>query len=142
MITEADLKVVTQRAPTEQEIHDLIFAWKVAKFVKSNAIVYARDRATVGVGAGQMSRVDAARIAAWKSAGMAENAGEPHSRAIGSVAASDAFFPFPDGLETLTAAGVKAIVHPGGSMRDDVVTEAAAKAGITLYLTGARHFAH
>ena len=111
---------------------DLKFAWRTCRAVKSNAIVVAKDGATVGVGMGQVNRVDAARLAV-------ERAGD---RVRGAVAASDAFFPFPDGLETLTAAGVKAIVHPGGSMRDDVVTEAAAEAGITLYLTGARHFAH
>lgn len=111
---------------------DLKFAWRACRAVKSNAIVVAADGATVGVGMGQVNRVDAARLAV-------ERGGD---RVRGAVAASDAFFPFPDGLETLTEAGVKAIVHPGGSMRDDVVTEAAAKAGITLYLTGARHFAH
>ena len=111
---------------------DLVFAWRACRAVKSNAIVVAKDGATVGVGMGQVNRVDAARLAV-------ERAGD---RVAGAVAASDAFFPFPDGLETLTAAGVRAIVHPGGSMRDDVVTEAAEKAGITLYLTGARHFAH
>jgi len=111
---------------------DLVFAWRTCRAVKSNAIVVARDGATVGVGMGQVNRVDAARLAV-------ERAGD---RVSGAVAASDAFFPFPDGLETLTAAGVTAIVHPGGSMRDDVVTEAATKAGIALYLTGARHFAH
>jgi phosphoribosylaminoimidazolecarboxamide formyltransferase/IMP cyclohydrolase len=111
---------------------DLVFAWRTCRAVKSNAIVIAKDGATVGVGMGQVNRVDAARLAV-------ERAGE---RVKGAVASSDAFFPFPDGLETLTAAGATAIVHPGGSMRDDVVTEAAAKAGITLYLTGARHFAH
>ncbi|CAN5710470.1 bifunctional phosphoribosylaminoimidazolecarboxamide formyltransferase/IMP cyclohydrolase [soil metagenome] len=111
---------------------DLTFAWRACRAVKSNAIVVAKDGATVGVGMGQVNRVDAARLAV-------DRAGD---RVTGAVAASDAFFPFPDGLETLTAAGVKAIVHPGGSMRDEVVTEAAAKAGIALYLTGARHFAH
>jgi phosphoribosylaminoimidazolecarboxamide formyltransferase/IMP cyclohydrolase len=111
---------------------DLKFAWRTCRAVKSNAIVVAAGGATVGVGMGQVNRVDAARLAV-------ERGGE---RVRGAVAASDAFFPFPDGLETLTAAGVKAVVHPGGSMRDDLVTEAAAKAGITLYLTGARHFAH
>ena len=111
---------------------DLTFAWRACRAVKSNAIVIAADGATVGVGMGQVNRVDAARLAV-------QRAGD---RVRGAVAASDAFFPFPDGLETLTDAGVKAIVHPGGSMRDDVVTEAAAKAGVTLYLTGARHFAH
>ncbi|MDX1870749.1 bifunctional phosphoribosylaminoimidazolecarboxamide formyltransferase/IMP cyclohydrolase [Mycolicibacterium sp. 120266] len=111
---------------------DLVFAWRACRAVKSNAIVVAADGATVGVGMGQVNRVDAARLAV-------ERGGD---RVKGAVAASDAFFPFPDGLETLTNAGVKAVVHPGGSVRDDVVTEAAAKAGITLYLTGARHFAH
>jgi len=111
---------------------DLVFAWRTCRAVKSNAIVVAKDGATVGVGMGQVNRVDAARLAV-------ERAGD---RVVGAVAASDAFFPFPDGLETLAAAGVKAIVHPGGSMRDDVVSEAATKAGIALYLTGARHFAH
>ncbi|MHA3019579.1 bifunctional phosphoribosylaminoimidazolecarboxamide formyltransferase/IMP cyclohydrolase [Mycobacterium sp. BMJ-28] len=111
---------------------DLVFAWRACRAVKSNAIVVAADGATVGVGMGQVNRVDAARLAV-------ERGGD---RVKGAVAASDAFFPFPDGLETLANAGVKAIVHPGGSVRDDVVTEAAAKAGITLYLTGARHFAH
>ena len=110
----------------------LAFAWRSCRAVKSNAIVIARDGATVGVGMGQVNRVDAARLAV-------ERAGE---RARGAVAASDAFFPFPDGLQTLIAAGVKAVVHPGGSMRDEQVTEAAAAAGITFYLTGARHFAH
>ncbi len=113
-------------------LSDLQFAWRTCRAVKSNAIVVAADGATVGVGMGQVNRVDAARLAV-------ERGGE---RVRGAVAASDAFFPFPDGLETLTAAGVKAVVHPGGSVRDDLVTEAAAKAGVTLYLTGARHFAH
>ncbi|WP_409428500.1 bifunctional phosphoribosylaminoimidazolecarboxamide formyltransferase/IMP cyclohydrolase [Mycobacterium sp. SMC-11] len=111
---------------------DLVFAWRACRAVKSNAIVVAADGATIGVGMGQVNRVDAARLAV-------ERGGE---RVAGAVAASDAFFPFPDGLQTLTAAGVKAIVHPGGSVRDDEVTAAAAEAGITLYLTGARHFAH
>jgi phosphoribosylaminoimidazolecarboxamide formyltransferase/IMP cyclohydrolase len=111
---------------------DLAFAWRACRAVKSNAIVVAKDGATVGVGMGQVNRVDAARLAV-------ERGGD---RVQGAVGASDAFFPFPDGLEVLTAAGVRAIVHPGGSMRDDLVTEAAAAAGITLYLTGARHFAH
>jgi phosphoribosylaminoimidazolecarboxamide formyltransferase/IMP cyclohydrolase len=111
---------------------DLVFAWRSCRAVKSNAIVIAADGATVGVGMGQVNRVDAARLAV-------ERGGD---RVRGAVAASDAFFPFPDGLETLTGAGVKAIVHPGGSVRDDEVTAAAAKAGVTVYLTGARHFAH
>lgn len=115
-----------------ETLADLVFAWRTCRAVKSNAIVIAADGATVGVGMGQVNRVDAARLAV-------ERGGE---RVRGAVAASDAFFPFPDGLETLAAAGVTAIVHPGGSVRDDEVTAAADKAGITLYLTGARHFAH
>ncbi len=111
---------------------DLAFAWRTCRAVKSNAIVIAADGATVGVGMGQVNRVDAARLAV-------ERGGD---RVRGAVAASDAFFPFPDGLEVLTSAGVKAVVHPGGSVRDEEVTAAAAAAGITLYLTGARHFAH
>ncbi len=111
---------------------DLAFAWRTCRAVKSNAIVIAGGGATIGIGMGQVNRVDAARLAV-------ERGGQ---RVSGAVAASDAFFPFPDGLETLTAAGVKAIVHPGGSVRDDEVTAAAESAGVTLYLTGARHFAH
>ncbi len=111
---------------------ELVFAWRTCRAVKSNAIVIAKDGATVGVGMGQVNRVDAARLAV-------ERAGD---RARDAVGASDAFFPFPDGLETLVRAGVRAVVHPGGSVRDDEVTAAAAAAGITLYLTGARHFAH
>ncbi|MFC7676692.1 bifunctional phosphoribosylaminoimidazolecarboxamide formyltransferase/IMP cyclohydrolase [Mycolicibacterium sp. GCM10028919] len=124
--------LATGESADPQTLAELKFAWRTCRAVKSNAIVVVKDGATVGVGMGQVNRVDAARLAV-------ERGGD---RVAGAVAASDAFFPFPDGLETLTAAGVKAIVHPGGSMRDDVVTEAAAKAGITLYLTGARHFAH
>lgn len=124
--------LATGNAADEQTLADLSFAWRACRAVKSNAIVVANDGATVGVGMGQVNRVDAARLAVQRAA----------DRVVGAVAASDAFFPFPDGLEVLADAGVKAIVHPGGSMRDDVVTEAAAKAGITLYLTGARHFAH
>lgn len=120
-------------APADpQTLSDLVFAWRACRAVKSNAIVVAKDGATVGVGMGQVNRVDAAGLAV-------QRAGD---RVVGAVAASDAFFPFPDGLETLTNAGVKAIVHPGGSVRDDEVTAAAEAAGITLYLTGARHFAH
>lgn len=135
MITEADLKVVTQRAPTEQEVHDLVFAWKVAKFVKSNAIVYARNRQTVGVGAGQMSRVNSARIAAIK----AEHAG---LEVRGAVMASDAFFPFRDGIDNAAAAGIRAVIQPGGSMRDAEVIAAADEAGIAMVFTGMRHFRH
>ncbi|TYP63261.1 bifunctional phosphoribosylaminoimidazolecarboxamide formyltransferase/IMP cyclohydrolase [Stutzerimonas stutzeri] len=135
MISEADLKVVTQRAPSEQEIHDLIFAWKVAKFVKSNAIVYAKNRQTVGVGAGQMSRVNSARIAAIK----AEHAGLP---VPGAVMASDAFFPFRDGIDNAAKAGITAVIQPGGSMRDAEVIAAADEAGIAMVFTGMRHFRH
>ena len=141
-ITADDLTVVTKRAPSDAELRDLLFAFTVCKHVKSNAIVYARDRATVGVGAGQMSRVDAARIAAWKAAGMAGDAGEPESRAIGSVAASDAFFPFPDGLLTAAEAGVTAVIQPGGSKRDDEIIAAADGAGLAMVMTGMRHFRH
>lgn len=135
MITEADLKVVTQRAPSEQELHDLIFAWKVAKFVKSNAIVYAKNRQTVGVGAGQMSRVNSARIAAIK----AEHAGLP---VPGAVMASDAFFPFRDGIDNAAKAGITAVIQPGGSMRDAEVIAAADEAGMAMVFTGMRHFRH
>ncbi|WP_319430461.1 bifunctional phosphoribosylaminoimidazolecarboxamide formyltransferase/IMP cyclohydrolase [Mycobacterium sp. RTGN5] len=128
----ANWTLATGTPADEATLSDLQFAWRTCRAVKSNAIVVAADGATVGVGMGQVNRVDAARLAV-------ERGGE---RVRGAVAASDAFFPFPDGLETLTAAGVKAVVHPGGSVRDDLVTEAAAKAGVTLYLTGARHFAH
>lgn len=135
MITEADLKVVTKRAPTEQEIHDLIFAWKVAKFVKSNAIVYAKNRQTVGVGAGQMSRVNSARIAAIK----AEHAG---LSVPGAVMASDAFFPFRDGIDNAAKAGITAVIQPGGSLRDNEVIAAADEAGMAMVFTGMRHFRH
>ncbi|SEJ02311.1 IMP cyclohydrolase /phosphoribosylaminoimidazolecarboxamide formyltransferase [Azotobacter beijerinckii] len=135
MIAAADLKVVTQRAPSEQEIHDLIFAWKVAKFVKSNAIVYAKNRQTVGVGAGQMSRVNSARIAAIK----AEHAG---LAVQGAVMASDAFFPFRDGIDNAAKAGITAVIQPGGSMRDNEVIAAADEAGMAMVFTGMRHFRH
>ena len=133
-VAAADLRTVTKRAPTEAELADLIFAFRVCKHVKSNAIVYVRGQATVGVGAGQMSRVDSARIAAWK-------AGE-HAGTQGSVAASDAFFPFADGLEAVIAAGATAVIQPGGSLRDAEVIEAADKAGIAMVFTGMRHFRH
>lgn len=136
------LKVVTERAPTEAEMADLLFAWKVAKHVKSNAIVYVRDGATVGVGAGQMSRVDSTRIAARKAEDMAEALALPQSPARGSVVASDAFFPFPDGLLAAAAAGATAVIQPGGSMNDDKVIEAANKAGLAMVFTGQRHFRH
>lgn len=135
MITTADLKIVTKRAPTEKEIHDLIFAWKVAKFVKSNAIVYAKNRQTIGIGAGQMSRVNSARIAAIK----AEHAG---LEIRGAVMASDAFFPFRDGIDNAAQVGIAAVIQPGGSMRDQEVIEAADEAGIAMVFTGMRHFRH
>ncbi|MFT8815633.1 bifunctional phosphoribosylaminoimidazolecarboxamide formyltransferase/IMP cyclohydrolase [Acetobacter fabarum] len=136
------LKVVTKRVPTEQEMQDLIFAFRVAKHVKSNAIVYAKDCATVGIGAGQMSRVDSARIAASKSGEAAKAAGQSTPLTQGSVAASDAFFPFADGLETIVAAGATAVIQPGGSIRDDEVIAAADAAGIAMVFTGMRHFRH
>lgn len=134
-----DWKVVTKRAPSEQEARDLRFAWRVAKHVKSNAIIYVRDGATVGVGAGQMSRVDSARIAARKAEDVAEG-GEPKTR--GSACASDAFFPFPDGLLQAAEAGATAVIQPGGSIRDDEVIAAADKAGLAMVFTGVRHFRH
>ena len=141
-ITMDDLKVVTKRAPTEDELRDLLFAWKVAKHVKSNAIVYVKDGATVGVGAGQMSRVDSCRIAARKAQDMAEVLGLPAPLTKGSVVASDAFFPFADGLLTAAEAGATAIIQPGGSMRDDDVIKAADDAGLAMVFTGMRHFRH
>lgn len=141
-ITEADLKVVTKRAPTEEELKDMLFAWKVAKHVKSNTIVYVKDQATVGIGAGQMSRIDAARIAARKAEDAAEKEGYPEPRTKGCVAASDAFFPFPDGMLAAASAGATAIIQPGGSIRDDKVIAAADEAGLAMVLTGMRHFRH
>ena len=138
----ADLRTVTRRAPSARELENLLFAFRVCKHVKSNAIIYARDGATVGIGAGQMSRVNSARIAAWKAEDAAANAGLPRSLAIGSVVASDAFFPFADGLEAAIAAGATAVIQPGGSMRDNEVIAAADAAGIAMVLTGMRHFRH
>ena len=135
MVEHSALKVVTQRQPTEDELRDLLFAWRVAKFVKSNAIIYAADTATVGVGAGQMSRVNSARIAGIK----AEHAGLQVS---GSVMASDAFFPFRDGIDNAAKAGIAAVIQPGGSIRDDEVIAAADDAGMTMVFTGMRHFRH
>lgn len=137
-----DLKVVTRVAPTEAQMQDLLFAWKVAKHVKSNAIVYVKDQATVGVGAGQMSRVDSALIAAKKSERMAEALGLPAPLTQGSAVASDAFFPFPDGLMEAAAAGASCVIQPGGSMRDDEVIAAADEAGLAMVFTGMRHFRH
>lgn len=134
-ITEQDLKVVTRRVPTEQEMKDLLFAWKVAKFVKSNAIVYCKDGMTIGVGAGQMSRVYSAKIAAIKAA-------DEQLKVDGTVMASDAFFPFRDGLDAAAEVGVTAVIEPGGSVRDDEVIAAADEHGIAMVFTGMRHFRH
>lgn len=137
-----DLKVVTEKAPTEAELQDLLFAWKVAKHVKSNAIVYVKDSATVGVGAGQMSRLDSANVAAAKAARMAMELGLEESLAKGSAVASDAFFPFADGLLEAAAAGGTCVIQPGGSMRDEEVIKAANDAGLAMVFTGMRHFRH
>ncbi|MDT0619092.1 bifunctional phosphoribosylaminoimidazolecarboxamide formyltransferase/IMP cyclohydrolase [Salinisphaera sp. P385] len=135
LLDETSLQTATARAPTEQEHADLLFAWRVAKYVKSNAIVYARNGQTVGIGAGQMSRVDSARIAGIK-------AGEAGLEVPGAVMASDAFFPFRDGIDAAARAGIKAVIQPGGSIRDDEVIAAADEAGIAMLLTGMRHFRH
>jgi phosphoribosylaminoimidazolecarboxamide formyltransferase/IMP cyclohydrolase len=142
VVDDMELKVVTKRAPTERELADLKFAFRVAKHVKSNAIVYAKDGATVGIGAGQMSRVDSSRIAAWKAAEAGKAAGSPTTLAKDSVVASDAFFPFADGLLAAAEAGATAVIQPGGSMRDDEVIKAADAAGLAMVLTGHRHFRH
>ena len=131
-VTDADLEVVTARKPTDEERRALLFAWRVCKHVKSNAIVYARDGQTVGIGAGQMSRVDAARFGAQKAT----------LPLAGSVAASDAFFPFPDGLEVVVEAGATAVIQPGGSVRDAEVIAAADRLGVAMVFTGKRHFRH
>jgi phosphoribosylaminoimidazolecarboxamide formyltransferase / IMP cyclohydrolase len=141
-ITLDDLKVVTKRAPTDAELADMLFAWTVAKHVKSNAIIYVKNGATVGVGAGQMSRVDSTRIAARKAIDMAEVMGLENPLTQGSVVASDAFFPFADGLLTAAEAGATALIQPGGSMRDDEVIAAADEAGLAMVFTGMRHFRH
>jgi phosphoribosylaminoimidazolecarboxamide formyltransferase / IMP cyclohydrolase len=141
-VVAEDLRVVTQRAPTAQEMDDLLFAFRVCKHVKSNAIIYAKGGATVGIGAGQMSRVDSARIAAWKSTEAARASGSGVPLAQGSVVASDAFFPFADGLEAAAAAGATAVIQPGGSMRDAEVIAAADAAGLAMVFTGMRHFRH
>ena len=131
----ADLKVVTKKAPTQQEMQDLLFAWKVAKFVKSNAIVFCKDGMTMGVGAGQMSRLDSARIASIK----AQHAG---LSLAGTVVASDAFFPFRDGLDVVVDAGATCVIQPGGSMRDPEVIAAADERGVAMVFSGVRHFRH
>ncbi len=141
-IRPADLKIMTRRQPTDAEMRDLVFAFRVAKHVKSNAIVYVKVEATVGIGAGQMSRVDSSRIAAQKSAEAAKAAGLAAPLAQGSVVASDAFFPFADGLLAAAEAGATAVIQPGGSMRDDEVIRAADDAGLAMVFTGMRHFRH
>jgi phosphoribosylaminoimidazolecarboxamide formyltransferase / IMP cyclohydrolase len=131
-LRESDLRVVTQRRPTPDEKRAMLFAWKVCKHAKSNAILYARDGQTVGVGAGQMSRVDSCKIGAMKA----------QLPLTGTVAASDAFFPFPDGVEEIAKAGATAIIQPGGSVRDQEITEAADRHGLAMIFTGVRHFRH
>jgi phosphoribosylaminoimidazolecarboxamide formyltransferase/IMP cyclohydrolase len=137
-----ELKVVTKRAPTERELADCRFAWTVAKHVKSNAIVYAKGGSTAGIGAGQMNRLESARIAAWKAKDAADKAGWAQPRTIGSAVASDAFFPFADGLLAAVEAGATAVIQPGGSIRDDEVIAAADEAGLAMVFTGMRHFRH
>ena len=141
-IDAGDLNVVTKRAPSDQELADMLFAWRVAKHVKSNAIVYVKDGATVGIGAGQMSRVDSSRIAARKAQDVAELLKLPEPLTKGSAVASDAFFPFADGLVTAAEAGATALIQPGGSMRDEEVIAAADELGLAMVFTGMRHFRH
>ena len=142
VVDDMEMKVVTRRAPTNAELADLAFAFRIAKHVKSNTIVYAKDGATVGIGAGQMSRVDSARIAALKAADAAKAAGAAEPLTKGSVVASDAFFPFADGLLVAIEAGATAAIQPGGAMRDDEVIKAADQHGIAMVMTGTRHFRH
>jgi phosphoribosylaminoimidazolecarboxamide formyltransferase/IMP cyclohydrolase len=142
MVTREQLKCVTKRQPTSQELKDCLFAWTVAKHVKSNAIVYAKDGVTAGIGAGQMNRRDSARIAALRAKEAAEANGWPEPRTVGSAVASDAFFPFADGLLAAAEAGATAVIQPGGSIRDDEVIAAADEAGLTMLFTGMRHFRH
>ena len=142
MVTRDQLKCVTRRQPTEQELSDCLFAWTVAKHVKSNAIVYAKDGATAGIGAGQMNRRDSARIAAIRAKEAADANGWPEPRTVGSAVASDAFFPFADGLLAAAEAGATAVIQPGGSIRDEDVIAAADEAGLAMLFTGMRHFRH
>ena len=141
-IVEADLKVVTKREPTAQELKDCLFAWTVAKHVKSNAIVYAKGGSTAGIGAGQMNRLESARIAAWTAEDAAAKAGWAEPRTVGSAVASDAFFPFADVLLAAARAGATAVIQPGGSIRDNEVIAAADEAGLAMVFTGMRHFRH
>ena len=142
MVTRDELKCVTKRQPSEQELRDCLFAWTVAKHVKSNAIVYAKNGVTAGIGAGQMNRRDSARIAAIRAKEAAEANGWPESRTVGSAVASDAFFPFADGLLAAAEAGATAVIQPGGSIRDEEVIAAADEADLTMLFTGMRHFRH
>ena len=142
MIARDELKCVTKRQPTEQEVRDCLFAWTIAKHVKSNAIVYAKDGVTAGIGAGQMNRRDSARIAAVRAREAAETNGWSEPRTVGSAVASDAFFPFADGLLEAAEAGATAVIQPGGSIRDDLVIAAADEAGLAMLFTGIRHFRH
>jgi phosphoribosylaminoimidazolecarboxamide formyltransferase/IMP cyclohydrolase len=142
VVDDLPLKTVTKRAPTEAELRDLKFAFRVAKHVKSNTIVYAKDGATVGIGAGQMSRVDASRIAVRKAEDAAKAAGLAEPLTKGSVVASDAFFPFADGLLVAIEAGATAVIQPGGSVRDEEVIAAADQNNIAMVFTGVRHFRH
>ena len=142
VVDDMKLKVATKRAPTQTEMRDLIFAFRVAKHVKSNTIVYAKDLATVGIGAGQMSRVDSARIAARKALDAAAELKLPEPLTKGSVVASDAFFPFADGMLACIEAGATAVIQPGGSVRDNEVIEAADAHGVAMVFTGVRHFRH
>lgn len=141
-VPDADFKIVTKRAPTDTEMRDLKMAWKVAKHVKSNAIVYVKDGASAGIGAGQMSRIDAARIAARKAEDAAETAGWDCPKTVGSAVSSDAFFPFADGMLAAAKAGATAVIQPGGSIRDEEVIAAADEAGLAMVFTGMRHFRH
>lgn len=141
-VSESDLRVATQRQPDEREMRDMLIAFRICKHVKSNAIIYVKDGATVGIGAGQMSRVDSARIAAAKAKDAAEAAGATQPATVGSVVASDAFFPFADGLLAAAEAGATAVIQPGGSMRDDEVIKAADEKGLAMVMTGMRHFRH
>ena len=134
-ISEAELKIVTERPPSDKELKDLLFAWKVAKYVKSNAIVYGKDQVSIGIGAGQMSRVYSAKIAGIKAA-------DENLKVTGSVMASDAFFPFRDGIDAAHNAGITAVIQPGGSMRDDEVIKAANEHNMAMVFTGVRHFRH
>ena len=142
ILSQENLNIVTTKVPTSEQVSDMLFAFMVAKHVKSNAIIYVKDGATVGIGARQMSRVDSSRIAAEKAKEAAKKAGISESLAIGSAVASDAFFPFPDGLIAAIDAGAEAVIQPGGSIRDDDVISAANERNIAMAFTGIRHFKH